>query len=206
MPLLLYDTVRETLIALIVVLPIALLRWWSETGFTRGVNGQGILLCLLPLLFIVGPTLLSLRGITRAPTLLLVTGITLSLLVGFAEEGMFRGVIMRCLLPKGIWPAVLFSTFCFAGVHLTHLLSGASWGYTADQVILALGAGVLLASLRIRTAPRRPRCYRSDLSGYVSSIRFICSINCCPYAQYASLPDLFFHCPGSPASWADCSI
>lgn len=157
MPLLLYQMFGEALLALIVILPVALLGWWPEVGLARGVNGRGILLCLLPALLIVGPVLLALPAVVgNATTLVLVVSLVLSLLVGFAEEGMFRGVILRSLLPKGIWPAVLLSTLCFASVHLTNLLGGASWGYVFDQLILTVGIGVLFAALRLRTGSLWP--------------------------------------------------
>lgn len=157
MPLLLYDILAEAVLALVVVLPIALLKWWPEVGLTRGVNGRGVLLCLLPALLIVGPALLVLPVVAgSASVLVVIAGITLSLLVGFAEEGMFRGVLVSCLLPRGVWPAVLISTLCFAGVHLGNLLSGASWGYVAGQLILTMGMGVLFAALRLRTGSLWP--------------------------------------------------
>jgi membrane protease YdiL (CAAX protease family) len=152
LPFLLYETMAEVLLALIVILPITLLKWWPEIGFTRGINGRGILICLFPIILIAGPSILGLPLIVgQASGLILATAITLSLLVGFAEEGMFRGVLLRSLLPKGIGPAVLISALCFACVHLTNLLSGASWGYVLGQLVLAFGTGVLFATLRLRT-------------------------------------------------------
>lgn len=157
MPLLLYQMFGEVFLALIVILPVALLRWWPEVGLARGVNGRGILLCLLPALLIVGPELLALPLVVgNATALILIVSLVLSLLVGFAEEGMFRGVILCSLLPRGIWPAVLLSSLCFASVHLTNLLGGASWGYIFNQLISTAGVGVLFAALRLRTGSLWP--------------------------------------------------
>lgn len=157
MPLLLYEAMGEVLLVLIVLLPTATLRWWADIGLARGVNGRGILLCLLPAILIVGPALLALPLVaSRASILILIVAIILSLLVGLAEEGMFRGILLRCLLPKGIWPAVLLSTLCFTVVHLTNLLGGASWGYVSGQFILTLGVGILFAALRLRTSSLWP--------------------------------------------------
>jgi uncharacterized protein len=152
LPFLVYEAISELLLALIVALPIALLRWWPETGMTRGINGRGLLICLIPIVLIAGPSFLGLPAIIgSASGLVLVTALILSLLVGFAEEGMFRGVILSCLLPRGIWPAVLLSAFFFASTHLINLLSGASLGYVFAQMVLAFGIGVLFAALRLRT-------------------------------------------------------
>lgn len=151
-PYLLYDLIPELALALVVVLPLVLLRWWSETGFTRGINGNGLVVCLLPTLLLAGPAVLGFGQIAgQASVLAVIAGSTFSLLVGFAEEGMFRGVLLRTLLPAGIWPAVIISALCFGCVHLTNLLSGASPAYVGGQLILAFGTGVLFATLRLRT-------------------------------------------------------
>jgi len=142
----------EVLLVLIVVLPIFLLGWWSRVGLTRGINGQGVVICLIPLLLLVGLPLLGIVEVTsQASESILVSAIALSLLTGFAEEGMFRGLILRALLPAGIWPAVLISALCFTAVHLTNLINGISFGYVAGQLLLAFGSGVLFAAIRLRT-------------------------------------------------------
>ncbi len=142
----------EVLLVLIVVLPIFLLGWWSRVGLTRGINGQGVVICLIPLLLLVGLPLLGVLGfVSQASESILVSAIALSLLTGFAEEGMFRGLILRALLPAGIWPAVLISALCFTAVHLTNLINGISFGYVAGQLVLAFGSGVLFAAIRLRT-------------------------------------------------------
>ncbi len=156
-PLLVYEIISETVVALIVVFPLTLLRWWPESGITRGINGRGLLLCLFPAALIVGPTLLAAPGILGdASASILVAAIVLSLLIGFAEETMFRGLLMRCLLPRGIWPAVLFSTLCFTLIHLSNLLGSDSWGYVFGQLVLTFGSGALFAALRLRTGSLWP--------------------------------------------------
>jgi uncharacterized protein len=152
LPYLQYILAGELLAALIVVLPLSLLGWWFEAGFTRGINGQGVAICWIPIVFVVGPTLLGLPVlVSEVSGSLLVTAVMLSLLVGFAEEGMFRGLIVRSLLPRGIWPSVLFSALFFACAHLTNLIGGFSWGYVSVQVLLAFGMGILFAAIRLRT-------------------------------------------------------
>ncbi len=143
----------ELLLVLIVVCALSLLGWWSEAGFTRGITASGIRVCLFPLLLIAGPALLgSLVVINQAPLSIIAQAALLALLVGFAEEGMFRGLILRALLPRGIWSAVLLSALCFACVHLTNVFHSVSWGYVLEQMILAFGSGVLFAAVRLRTS------------------------------------------------------
>lgn len=147
----------EGLLALLVAVPILFLRWWSETGFTRGINGRGVLLCLLPTLLIAVP------GFSRVPSFatqvsvsaLLATAVRV-LLIGFAEEGLWRGQLLRTLLPGGIWSAVLLSSLGFAGEHLSNLWFGSSWDEVIGQIVTSFGGGMLLAAVRLRTGSLWP--------------------------------------------------
>jgi membrane protease YdiL (CAAX protease family) len=150
--MLLYETLGELLLAFIVAFPLLFLVWWPEAGFTRGITWRGIVICIFPLILLAGPSVLSLLlGIGQPSTIVIALATLLTLLVGFVEEGMFRGLLVRCLLPKGIWPTVLISSVLFAGMHLFNLLGGASWSYVTGQVLQAFGAGMILAALRLRT-------------------------------------------------------
>src|SRR5579859_5038264 len=44
--LLLANLLGELLMVLVVALALSLLGWWSEVGFTRGITGGGIVVCL----------------------------------------------------------------------------------------------------------------------------------------------------------------
>lgn len=146
------EIVGELLIALIVIIPILVLRWWSETGFTRGITSQGVLICLIPLALFLIPLLCGLPLLVGQASLgVAATAALLSLLVGFAEEGFFRGVMLRALLPKGIWTSVILSSLLFTCVHLTNLISGFPWTYVVAQLVLTFGSGVLFATVRLRT-------------------------------------------------------
>lgn len=151
-PFLQENLLSEFLVALMVALPISLLGWWSETGFTRGINWRGLDICLVPLVLLVVPVLETVPvSVLRASGSVLVTAAALSLLVGFAEEGFFRGLTLRILLPKGIWPAVLLSSLFFTVIHLANLFAGLPWSYVAGQLLLAFGSGVLFAAVCLRT-------------------------------------------------------
>lgn len=142
----------EVLLALVVALPILALNWWEETGFTRGINGRGVTLCILPFVLVVLPVLLGLPAIMGQTTYsMIITTLALVILIGFVEEGLCRGLLLRSLLPGGIWPAVLLSSLFFAGLHLANAISGLPWSYIAGQLLIAFGSGVLFAALRLRT-------------------------------------------------------
>ncbi|MGH2480204.1 MAG: lysostaphin resistance A-like protein, partial [Ktedonobacteraceae bacterium] len=152
LPFLQYTLIGEVLLALVVAVPIIVLGWWSEAGFTRGINGRGVVVCIMPIVLVVLPVLLGLPAIVgRASISMIITTAALVLLVGFVEEGLCRGLLLRSLLPGGIWVSVLLSSLLFAGLHLANILSGLPWNYVAGQLLIAFGSGVLFAAIRLRT-------------------------------------------------------
>lgn len=152
LPFLQYTLLGEILLALVVVVPIIVLGWWSETGFTRGINGQGVVVCIMPVVLVVLPVLLGLPAVVgRASISMILAAAVLVLLVGFVEEGLCRGLLLRSLLPGGIWVSALISALLFSALHLANILSGLPWTYVAGQLLIAFGSGVLFAAIRLRT-------------------------------------------------------
>lgn len=142
----------EIPLALLITVLISWLGWWSTTGFTHGINGRGLVICIIPFLLIAFPLLISLvASLLKAPSSIITTAVVVSLMVGFVEEGYFRGVILRILLPKGILPSIIFSSLIFACFHAINLISGFPWLYVVEEIVLGIGMGVLFAALRLRT-------------------------------------------------------
>ncbi|OLV19280.1 hypothetical protein BOO71_0003268 [Deinococcus marmoris] len=79
------------------------------------------------------------------------------LLVGFAEELMFRGILFEAFRTK-LTPllTVLVTALLFASVHLINLIHGASLQGTGDQILNAFALGVMLGALRLRVASIYP--------------------------------------------------
>ena len=152
LPFLPYTLLGEVLLALVVALPLFALNWWEETGFTRGIDGHAIVLCILPFVLVALPVLLGLPAVVGpASASMIITALALVALIGFVEEGLCRGLLLRSLLPGGIWPSVLLSSLLFAGLHLANAISGLPWNYIAGQLLIAFGSGALFAALRLRT-------------------------------------------------------
>jgi hypothetical protein len=73
------------------------------------------------------------------------------LMTGFAEEGMYRGVILGLLRPLGVWPAVLISSLMFGLAHADNLVMR---GFSAIVLFKMFGSavqGIGYADLRLRT-------------------------------------------------------
>jgi membrane protease YdiL (CAAX protease family) len=74
----------------------------------------------------------------------------LALLIGTAEEGFFRGLILESLLPLGRRAAIAVQGLFFGLFHLTNL-GVLNPAYVALQIGLGLGLGWFFGALRLRT-------------------------------------------------------
>jgi hypothetical protein len=125
------------------------LDWWGIAGYTTGIRLAEVSLFVLP----VAAALLSLgQGIRVTAPITILAFAALTLVVGFAEETYFRGLILTTLLPTGMIRAVVLSSFVFAAPHLLNIIGGA-WdpSFTVADSIAAFGLGVTFAALRLRT-------------------------------------------------------
>jgi uncharacterized protein len=146
------NLVAELLAAMLIAILITIPHWWSEAGFTRGFDRYTSTICLGAILLIGLPTLTLLPSlIGKGSPSSTVMAIVLALLVGFVEEGLFRGLMACILLPKGILIYVILSSILFASIHITNLFSGFPLPYVTGQIILAFGSGILFAAIRLRT-------------------------------------------------------
>ena len=90
------------------------------------------------------------RRLGRTPTDLLLAIVAAGVLVGFAEETLFRGIILRSLrtnLRPEAW-VMLISSVWFGFFHLTNLLVGSPAGGVLLQCVQASAAGVVLYLFR----------------------------------------------------------
>lgn len=146
------NIIGECFYAILAIIPLSLLGWWRQIGFTRGIRRTDSALYIAPFIIIVLPSILGFPIVAGQSSIqIIVLALVASLLVGFTEESFFRGLLLQCTLPVGIWPAVLISSALFGLVHLSNILAGLGWNYVAGQALFAFGFGVLLCGLRLRT-------------------------------------------------------
>ena len=138
------------------VLIVSLLGWWREVGF-RGINPGSLKFLILP--FLYGGMLLTsavsvsdsqnwLLGFDTAAQILALTVVLLML--GFTEEMMFRGVLFHGLETRySALLVVLISATLFGLFHFVNLFTGAGYYDTIYQVLHAIAAGFMYASLRL---------------------------------------------------------
>lgn len=121
---------------------------------------NGMLVGMYPLFFI-GYTAFGTLAFGRPDTPLLplpriLTFILNMILVGVAEELVFRGIIAQTLLERygtaraGVWKACLVSGVLFGAAHLSNLLGSEPFGVLM-QCVFAASLGVMLAAIYFRT-------------------------------------------------------
>lgn len=134
--------------ALLAVWLLRALGWWQAVGFNHPRKWQNLHLLILPTLLLVVPPLFfpfQIPGPIQIVSLVIIT-----LLIGFQEEAIFRGVLLRALLPGGILFAVFISAALFGVIHLNSLLVGRDPLFVASQVVASFLGAIGLAALRLR--------------------------------------------------------
>lgn len=127
--------------------------WWGTTGLRRAGRVQDLPYYAVPLV----PMFLNLipgLAVSGPGQLLQVLGLTL--MVGFSEEAFFRGLMLRALLPRGAWRAVLVTAALFGLTHALNTLAGKSGPDVAAQVLYAMAIGFGYAAVALRTGALWP--------------------------------------------------
>lgn len=176
------------LVAVTVALTIILKRQYILKPTTEGIKTE--FGCAVPSLFKHCLSLLVFFGVIlagenryegiAASTIIinLILVIIQSVLVGIAEEGLFRGIIFNELFDlwgrnklKGLYLATLVSAIVFGGTHLTNLIKGASFSGVLVQIISAGISGVLYCALYYRFNNLWVPIFLHALSDFISFVQ-----------------------------------
>lgn len=96
--------------------------------------------------------LIYLDGKTVGPISKILLLLMSTLLVGFAEEGMYRGYILNFIENKlGVKRALFYSSILFGLLHSVNFLAGPTIGQTAAQVILTSAIGYVFGIIYLKT-------------------------------------------------------
>ncbi len=135
-------------ICLFAILVLTFLGWWRETGFVRPA-GWHILRPYLPLallMFAVKAFDTAALGIHFGELQMILVGLFVYLAGGFMEEAIFRGLLLRILLPGGLIRGATLSALFFALAHLLNLAAGANLAATLLQVGVTFLAGFVFTA------------------------------------------------------------
>lgn len=144
------DFIALCVVALLTAVLVSILGWWRIVGWNRPAQWRNLGLLILPALLVLLPLIKGFKAVDVGTVVFLLVGY---LLVGFHEETIFRGVILRILRPKGVWFAVLISSLLFSLAHSTNLFLRFSGQPTLVglQMIGTFTFGIGMAALRLRT-------------------------------------------------------
>ncbi len=134
--------------AIFAAILISVLRWWGETGFNAKSHWKNLHFLIIPLALLIGPTLF-LQPQLPSPDRIIVL-IIVTLLIGFQEEAIFRGVLLRTFMSRGTMQAVLISAAIFGIIHVNSFLVGRDPLFVVSQIISSFLGAIGLGALRIR--------------------------------------------------------
>ena len=142
------SSIATAVLSVLAVGLLSALGWWRTVGFRRAVRPLD-LLWFLPLLL---PVMLNLVvGLEFRSLVLTIELLLISLLIGAAEETIYRGLMLNTLKVRGPWTAAIVTSVLFGLSHSLNLLSGKSGTEILIQVAYALAIGFGFAAVALRT-------------------------------------------------------
>ena len=137
--------------ALFLLVVVVLMRWGREVGLAQGPQ-RGTLKVIWPWLLFLALFALSALNAGLPPASVTLFIIANTLLVGWSEELVFRGVLLRGLFRSyGIWVAILGSSVLFGAMHVLNVFLTGDLRGAVLQAGAAFLSGVFLAAVRLRT-------------------------------------------------------
>jgi membrane protease YdiL (CAAX protease family) len=159
---------------------IKMLKIQTLAGLSRHFHWRFRYLNLIPAYLII----IALLGIYSRDFLLIdLTNLMLlflgCLMVGFAEEYMFRGLLQPLFLKKyasrknGIFISILLTSVFFGGFHLLNLVKNDNVGQVLVQVVFAMFIGFFFGVLVLKTNKLIPVAITHGLINFFFSIAFL---------------------------------
>jgi membrane protease YdiL (CAAX protease family) len=145
---------------------IGWLGWWQDAGFVTTTQH-------VPALAI--PLIVALFTLAWFGTVTLESGVVVRLMVAFfltglSEEALSRGLLLRALLPRGRWQAVLVPSVLFGLGHAVQLFAGMPLEDNLLPIANAALFGLLYAGLRLRVNNIWPLIVLHTLGDLFSSV------------------------------------
>lgn len=146
--------VRIASLGIIAVISIAVAagvhwaRWWREVGYTPVSSWRETQWLLIALVIALAPLAAGLRTIDAGTYLVLVAGYALT---GFAEETMFRGILVKLLEQRRPIAIAAITALLFGLLHLSNILIRGEVAVILAQAVGAAAFGFGFAALRLRT-------------------------------------------------------
>ena len=130
---------------------LVLVMGWKDMGFNAPRPWSSLRLFWFPLLYI--GLFLAVSLFVGLPPAHVIAILALNtLLVGFSEELMFRGVLFRALQSRlAIWPAIWLTSILFGSVHVVNAFTTGDLLGASVQAVTAFMSGVFFLAMVLRT-------------------------------------------------------
>jgi len=155
------------ILSVITALTLQKMKWWETIGF-RSFNDKYFLLLIVPAIPMIGNLFGSYRSLEVG---FYFYYLLLTIMSGFVEEGMYRGLMLRVLLKKGVWKSVIITSLIFSLSHLMNALAGWNWQHVALQLCYAFAIGFGWAAFALRTGTVWPLMLIHFLNNFFSFIK-----------------------------------
>jgi membrane protease YdiL (CAAX protease family) len=130
---------------------VVLFRWVREVGLAQGPQ-RGSMRVIWPWLMYLALFLASALNAGLPPASVTLFIFANTMLVGWSEEVMFRGLWLRGLHRSfGIWVAIIGSSLIFGAIHVLNVFLTGDLKGAVIQATAAVLSGVFLAAVRLRT-------------------------------------------------------
>jgi membrane protease YdiL (CAAX protease family) len=113
--------------------------------------------------FVPGVEVTSLRHLTEI--------LAITLMVGFVEEAVFRGLMLSALKAHGPWKAAIITALLFGLTHALNVLTGKSMVEDAAQIFYAVAIGFAYAALVLHKGILWPLVLAHFLIDFVNFIQ-----------------------------------
>jgi len=134
-------------LTLISIALLTTLKWWRTVVF-KSLNQPGdlvyFLVPLVPMVFNLIP------GVQIESFVYVSQVFAITLMVGFAEEVIFRGLMLQALKPLGHWRAAIITALLFGLAHAMNALTGKNALESAMQIGYAVAIGFAYAALALK--------------------------------------------------------
>jgi len=122
---------------------------WRDMKF--GAPHSLVRVMWFPVLMLLAISMLALvTGLPRPDAMVFI--LLNTMLVGFSEEVMFRGVLFRALLTNfRVWTAIVVTTVLFGAIHILNGVNTGQWGMATLQAAAAGMSGLIFMAIVIRT-------------------------------------------------------
>lgn len=142
--------------------------WWKAVGFRWPNQPRNLWYFALPLL----PAVITLIvGLEVTSLVLLAQFFVITLLIGFAEEAIFRGLMLHALKAHGFWRAAIITALLFGLSHALNGLAGKSMAETGAQIFYAVAFGFAFAALVLQKGILWPLVLVHFLIDFVSFLQ-----------------------------------